>query len=326
MTVSTGIITTIAGSSTSGGYSGDNGQATSAKLNNPMGVSVDSSGLSHYSQLYSYYYLLAPLGNLYIADYSNHRIRKLTVSTGIITTVAGTGTGSYSGDGGAATSATLSTPFGVLVDTSGNKNLPSKSSIVANILTFYLIRYRLHRRFWQQSDPQGVHGEYRNTHCSTQLHSQVRSNQHLQYDACISLSNIPCSASPTFIPSTAAPSVQPTYSPLLSPHSISVISTIVGTGSAGYSGDNGQATSAAVNYPHGIVIDTSGNVFFNDFYNHRVRKIAASTGIITTYAGTGTASYSGENGVATSASLNLPNGLGIDSTGINTQYFEGNQY
>ncbi len=116
-------------------------------------------------------------------------------------------------------------------------------------------------------------------------------------------------------PSTAAPSVSPTSYPSLSPHSISVISTIAGTGTGSYSGDNGQATSAAINSPHGIAIDSSGNVYFNDFNNHRVRKITASTGIITTYVGTGSASYSGDGGVATSAALSSPNGLCIDSTG-----------
>ena len=95
------IITTIAGSSTSNGYSGDNGAATSATMAYPEGVAIDSSG------------------NVYIADYDNDRIRKVTISTGIITTVAGTGTGSYSGDGSSATSATLNDPFGVAVDTSG---------------------------------------------------------------------------------------------------------------------------------------------------------------------------------------------------------------
>ena len=101
MTVSTGIITNIAGSSTSGSYSGDNGPATSAGLNEPRGIALDA------------------LGNLYIADYHNNRIRKVTVSTGIITTVAGTGTYSYSGDGGAATSATITYPIGIALDSAG---------------------------------------------------------------------------------------------------------------------------------------------------------------------------------------------------------------
>ncbi len=101
VTVSTGIITTIAGSSTSGSYSGDNGQATSAKLNYPRGVALDSSG------------------NVYIADIGNQRIRKVTVSTGIITNFAGTGTNSYSGDNGKATSAALNYPRAVYADATG---------------------------------------------------------------------------------------------------------------------------------------------------------------------------------------------------------------
>jgi hypothetical protein len=98
-----------------------------------------------------------------------------------------------------------------------------------------------------------------------------------------------------------------------------VISTIAGTGTDSYSGDNGQATSAAINGPSGIAIDSSGNVYLSDFNNNRVRKITASTGIITTYAGTGASSYSGDDGVASSAALYNPNGLGIDTSGNKTR-------
>ena len=115
-----------------------------------------------------------------------------------------------------------------------------------------------------------------------------------------------------------SPSVSPTYYPSLSPHSISVITTIAGTGTAGFSGDGGQATSAAINYPLGIVINLSGDVYFSEFYyNHRVRVITASTGIITTYAGTGATTYNGDGGLASSAALYSPDGLCIDSSGTN---------
>jgi sugar lactone lactonase YvrE len=97
----TGIITTVAGNGT-GGYSGDNGTATSASLSQPFSVTVDSTG------------------NIYIADSWNNCIRKMTVETGIITTIAGNGTRGYSGDNGAATSASLSFPSGVAVDSTGN--------------------------------------------------------------------------------------------------------------------------------------------------------------------------------------------------------------
>ncbi len=106
----------------------------------------------------------------------------------------------------------------------------------------------------------------------------------------------------------------------MSPHSFSIISTIAGTGTASYSGDNGQATSATVNVPTGIAIDSSGNVYFNEAFNHRLRKITASTGIITTYAGTGASSYSGDKGQAASAALYNPIGLCLDFSGIINTY------
>lgn len=102
-------------------------------------------------------------------------------------------------------------------------------------------------------------------------------------------------------------------------HSVDIITTIAGTGSSSYSGDGGQATNAAFT-PYGIVIDSSGNVYFNDLFNNRVRKITISTGIISTYTGTGASSYSGDGGQATSASMYKPNGLCIDTSGMNITY------
>ncbi len=98
-----------------------------------------------------------------------------------------------------------------------------------------------------------------------------------------------------------------------------MISTIAGTGTASYSGDGGVASSATISSPTGIAIDANGNVYFSDFSNRRVRKITVSTGIITTYAGTGASSYSGDGGVASSATLNGPNGLCMDSSGTHQQ-------
>ena len=128
VTVSTGIITTIAGTGT-GSYSGDNGPATSAGLRYPTGVAVDSSGRTHIVLL-SGSLNVSLLGNVYIADYGNYRIRKVTISTGIITTIAGTGASSYSGDNGPATSATLYYPTGVNVDSSG------KPTVVNNFIIY----------------------------------------------------------------------------------------------------------------------------------------------------------------------------------------------
>ncbi len=239
VTMSTGVISTVAGTgSTSAGYNGDNIQATTATLNSPHDVVVDS------------------YGNLYISDAGNNRVRKVTVSTGVITTVAGTGTASSSGDGSAATSAAINVPIYSRLDSAGNLYVSERSG------------------------------------------NKVRKVVTVTTD----------------IP-TATPSRSPTYYPSLSPHSISVISTIAGTGTAGYSGDNGPATSATVNVPHGIALDSSGNVFFSDLENHRVRKITVSTGIITTYAGTGSTTYNGDGGAASSAAIYHNHGVCIDSAG-----------
>jgi len=102
--------------------------------------------------------------------------------------------------------------------------------------------------------------------------------------------------------------------------STGIISTIAGTGASSYSGDNGAATSATLSYPFGVGLDTAGNVYIADTDNHRIRKVTISTGIITTFAGTGTSSYSGDNGPATSATLNYPYGVAVDSAGT-PRYF-----
>ena len=102
--------------------------------------------------------------------------------------------------------------------------------------------------------------------------------------------------------------------------STGIISTIAGTGTNSYSGDNVAATSATLNYPYGVGLDTAGNVYIADRNNHRIRKVTISTGIITTFAGTGTNSYSGDNGPATSATLYYPHGVAVDSAGTQ-RYF-----
>ncbi len=136
----------------------------------------------------------------------------------------------------------------------------------------------------------------------------------------------------TALPSTAAPS---SNYPSLSPSSVFIISTIAGTGTSSFSGDNGQATAATLYYPGGVGVDASGtyfslnqhtrrqrnsysllgNVYIADTSNQRVRKVTASTGIITTFAGTGSQSYSGDGGQATAATFNSPNDIATDSSG-----------
>lgn len=109
MVNTSGIITTVAGSSGTGGYGGDGGAATAALLNQPLGVAVDG------------------IGNLFISDQLNHRIRKVDPA-GIITTIAGTGAGVYSGDGGPATAAAIRQPFGISLDTTGDMVICDKGN------------------------------------------------------------------------------------------------------------------------------------------------------------------------------------------------------
>ena len=96
-----------------------------------------------------------------------------------------------------------------------------------------------------------------------------------------------------------------------------IITTVAGNGNFGFSGDGGLATSAALALPDGIAIDLSGNLFIADTQNNRIRRVAAATGIITTFAGNGSAAFSGDGGLATNASLNISSqgGVAVDSSG-----------
>ncbi|MEK7432285.1 MAG: NHL repeat-containing protein [Cyanobacteriota bacterium] len=209
-----GSITTIAGTGT-GTFSGDGGLATSATINNPNGLAVDK------------------LGNIYIADTSNNRIRKIDASSGNITTIAGTGTPSFSGDSGLATSATINNPNALTLDSLGN------------------------------------------IYIADTINNRIRKID-------VSSGNI---------------------------------TTIAGIGTGAFSGDSGQAGSAEINNPKGLALDASDNIYIADTSNSRIRRIDFSTGIITTVAGTGSASFSGDGGLATSATINNPNSLSIDKTG-----------
>src|SRR5438093_580860 len=117
----TGIITTVAGNGVLG-FAGDGGAATSASLNSPDSVALDASG------------------NLYIADQSNHRIRRVAAATGIITTVAGNGINTFAGDGGAATSASLNHPDRVALDASGNLYIADQRNNRIRKVTFHALR------------------------------------------------------------------------------------------------------------------------------------------------------------------------------------------
>src|SRR5262249_38566590 len=94
-----------------------------------------------------------------------------------------------------------------------------------------------------------------------------------------------------------------------------VITTAVGTGQKGFAGDGGPATAALLTGPFEVAFDPAGNLYFSDTFNHRIRRVDARTGVITTVAGNGNAGHSGDGGPATRASLNEPYGIAIDSAG-----------
>ena len=206
-TQSTGqTISTVIGAGTA-----DNVPAASAALYDPTGVSADGAG------------------NIYIADFRNHRVRKVDPA-GTITTVAGTGTAGYSGDGGPAASATLNSPYRTSVDAAGNIYIAEQFN--------HVIR---------KVDPAGI------------------------------------------------------------------ITTIAGTGIAGYSGDSGPATSAQISNPLEVLTDAAGNIYIGDNGNRRIRKIDPA-GTITTIAGTGSPVASGDGGPAINAGFSL-NDIALDGAG-----------
>jgi streptogramin lyase len=214
VSIATGIITTIAGTGV-GGYSGDGGPATAAQFDGAFGLTFDKAG------------------NLYFADFSYNVVRKISATTGIISTIAGNGTRGFSGDGGLATAATMNNPFGVTVDRSGN------------------------------------------VYISDAINNAIR-----RVDAITG-----------------------------------IITTVAGTGAVGYSGDGGPATNAMLNFPYGLATDTAGNVFIADRFNHRVRKITVATGNITTVAGLDFGGYNGDSIPATTAALLEPISLCMDTAG-----------
>ena len=203
-----GMITVVAGTGEQG-FGGDGGPATSALLDSPQGIAVDAAG------------------NLYIADSGNHRIREVTA--GVISTIAGTGTCGYSGDGGPAAAAALCLPTAVAVDSVGGIYIADTNN------------YRIRK----------IAG--------------------------------------------------------------AIISTVAGNGLQAFSGDGGLATTAGIDSPFGVAVDSAFNIYIADTYNQRVRMVANSSGIIGTIAGTGAKNFTSD-GAAATAALALPTGIAVDSS------------
>jgi hypothetical protein len=279
VTKATGLIDTIAGNGTPG-FSGDNGQATSARLNFPLSVAVDAAG------------------NVYISDQSNDRIRKVTPA-GIITTFAGSGPGNFDGDAPkAATSAKLSHPFGLSFDAAGN---------------LFIADVGNHRI--RKVSPGGI--------ISTVAGSGGPSGGTGGGNGGFAGDGGPATSAllqnPTFAVVDGAGNVYIADELNERVRKVTpggIISTIAGTGTAGYNGDNRSAVGAQLDRPSGVAVDLAGNVYIADYMNFVIRKITVSTGQISKFAGIVNESGYSEDGVpAASAHLTDPVGLTIDAEG-----------
>ena len=322
------------------GYNGDHVNATAATLADPFYVAPDK------------------LGNIYIADQYNHRIRFVSKSTGIITTVAGTGVGGYNGDNILATLAQLNRPCAVAIDITGNLyisdtannriRLVNKTSgmittvagngigaifggdnIRATLSTvndsFGLVPDAAGNLYISDSGANRI----RFVNGSTGIITTIAGTGVAEYNGDNILAS---SASLNYPGSICLDDLENVYISDYNNHrvrlitrSTGIITTVAGTGSPGYNGDNVLATSALVNRPEGIALDIGGNLYIADGHNHRIRLVTKSTGIITTIAGNGTIGYNGDNIQATSAILSYPAGINIDEFGTLYIADEGNQ-
>jgi len=267
-----GIITTIAGS-TKGtfGFSGDGGPAINALLSfSPGGVAVDNTG------------------RVYIADQQNNRIRRIDTA-GVITTVAGNGSGTFAGNGGQATSAAFSHPPRVVTDTAGN---------------FY---FGINGGRIQKVDSKGIITTYVGVGFGTGV---LSGDGGLAANATISqvAAGVAVDGQGNFY------FVDQAFYRIRKVNAAGVISTIAGNGTKGYSGDGGPALNAEFDVVVGIGADSAGNVYIADANNNRVRKVDLS-GNITTVAGTGVAGYSGDGGQAVSAKISAPCAVAVDGAG-----------
>jgi trimeric autotransporter adhesin len=269
---STGIITTIAGNGVIG-TSGDGGPATAAELNYPTGVCTDVHG------------------DLYIADFENQVIRKVNVKTGIIHKIAGLyGVRSSTGDGGQASAATLNYPMGIFVDKIGNIYIADHTNNkIRKIDTSDII-------------------------------TTVAGNEQQGFGGDGGLAT----AAELYFPSSVCTDsfgniiIADTYNQRVRKIDIvtGIISSVAGSGPGysgqGFSGDGGFGTAAELDFPFGVSVDKTGNIYIADDKNNRIREVNVS-GIINTIVGDGTPGFSGDGGQATLAELNLPCGVALDS-------------
>ena len=263
---SSGVITTIAGTGERG-FGGDGGPAAAAQLWSPADVVLDGAG------------------NLYIADRGNQRVRKVD-SSGVITTIAGTGESGFGGDGGPAVQAQLNSPWGVVADGIGNLYIADRYS---------------HRI--RKVDSSGIITTFAGTGESgfsgdgdRAVQAQLRAPTDLALDGADNL----------YITDTGNRRVRKV-------DSSGTITTFAGTGDPWFGGDGGPAVAAQLWSPYGVSVDGAGNLYITDTSHHRVRKVDSS-GVISTVAGSREHGYSGDGGQATAARLQSPRSVAVSGT------------
>jgi RHS repeat-associated protein len=272
---SSGDINTVAGDA-SQGYTADGVKATTTDLYAPYGVAVDSSG------------------NFYFSDEKNYRIRKVTASTGLISTIAGNGTFGgtgvnmgNAGNGGPATSVALGVPQGVALDSSGN--------------VYYMDE---------------LYGVVRKITASTGMITTVAGPSYCSPSGapCI----VPYLASGIAVDASGNIYIADSGNYCVRKMNVStgVLSTIAGTQDVqGYNGAGGPATSALFGFPTGVALDAAGNLYIGDSFDFVVWKVSATTGVISIVAGNNTSGTSGDGGLATNAELYSPGGVAVDADG-----------
>jgi sugar lactone lactonase YvrE len=274
-----GTLTIIAGTGTEG-FSGDGGPAQAAQLVRPSAIALDG------------------VGNLYIADRFNHRIRKITAA-GVISTVAGTGTRGSDGDGEPASAAQLDSPWGIALDVAGNLFIADTGN----------------NRIRKVS-ADGIIG----TVAGTGEHGYSGDGGEATFAGLASPAGVVVDAIGNLIIADTGNNCIREVS------RDGLINRVAGTCGAfnwentGFNGDGGPATSAQLNFPRSVAVDASGNLFIADTFNQRIRKVSAN-GIISTVAGTGGMTPCGEQNVvgdggpATAAQLSGPSGVTVDGVG-----------
>jgi sugar lactone lactonase YvrE len=265
---SAGNISTFAGVPGTCSFNGDGQPATSAFLAYPYKIAVDSSN------------------NVYISDTNNCEIRE--VSGGTITAFAGGIGCGYSGDGGPATSAALSSPLGITLDSSGNLYIADQYNVVirkvsgGNISTIA----------GNNTLGYGFSGD-----------GGPATSAELSYPTDVAVDN----AGNVYIAD------QNNYR-IREVNTLGIMSTFAGNGGASYQGDGGLAVETSLYSPSGVAVDAAGDVLIADFYNERVRLVDGA-GYIHTIAGNGTAGFEGQDVLATTAELYYPIGVSVDPSG-----------